>query len=122
MNLQSLSNALRVFSVEMVTRANSGHPGMPLGASDIATVLFSKFLKFDFSFDLSILLLVDITIFWKGDFAKKTSPFFEFYIDELLPIINKKHTFLLDLNFNCHLFVMEALQLEIPFLKTLEYE
>jgi len=46
MNLQSLSNALRVFSVEMVTRANSGHPGMPLGASDIVTVLFTKFLKF----------------------------------------------------------------------------
>lgn len=49
MNLQNLSNALRVFSVEMVARANSGHPGMPLGASDIATVLFSKFLKFDSS-------------------------------------------------------------------------
>jgi transketolase len=47
MNLQSLSNALRVLSVEMVAKANSGHPGMPLGASDIATVLFSKFLKFD---------------------------------------------------------------------------
>jgi transketolase len=47
MNLQSLSNALRVLSVEMVTKANSGHPGMPLGASDIATILFSKFLKFD---------------------------------------------------------------------------
>ncbi len=49
MNLQSLSNALRVFSVEMVSRANSGHPGMPLGASDIATVLFAKFLKFNSS-------------------------------------------------------------------------
>jgi hypothetical protein len=74
----------------------------------------------------------DVKIDYKDDWHKifiktlktayNSSPFFEFYIDELLPIINKKHTFLLDLNFNCHLFVMEALQLEIPFLKTLEYE
>ena len=42
-----LSNAIRVLSAEMVTRANSGHPGMPLGAADITTVLFAKFLKFN---------------------------------------------------------------------------
>lgn len=47
MNYKSLSNAIRVLSVEMVAKANSGHPGMPLGAADISTVLFSKFLKFD---------------------------------------------------------------------------
>lgn len=54
--------------------------------------------------------------------AYNSSPFFEFYIDELLPIINKKHNFLLDLNFSCHNFVMDALQLDIPFSKSTEYE
>ena len=46
MNLRELANALRITSVEMVTRANSGHPGMPLGASDIITTLFAKFIRF----------------------------------------------------------------------------
>ena len=36
-----------MLSVDMVEAANSGHPGMPLGAADIATVLFAKFLKFN---------------------------------------------------------------------------
>ena len=45
-SLQSLSNAIKILSVEMVAGANSGHPGMPLGASDFTTVLFAKFLKF----------------------------------------------------------------------------
>lgn len=45
--LSDLSNAIRILSVEMVTRANSGHPGMPLGAADITTTLFAKFLKFN---------------------------------------------------------------------------
>ena len=45
-NLKDLSNVIRLLSVEMVERANSGHPGMPLGAADIATVLFAKHLKF----------------------------------------------------------------------------
>ncbi|MFT4968083.1 MAG: transketolase [Candidatus Deianiraeaceae bacterium] len=43
---KNLANAIRILSVEMVSRANSGHPGMPLGAADIATVLFSKILRF----------------------------------------------------------------------------
>ena len=54
--------------------------------------------------------------------AYNSSPFFEFYIDELLPIFNKKYTFLLDLNIECHKFVMEALQIEIPFTFTSEYQ
>lgn len=45
-SLKDLANVLRVLSVEMVAKANSGHPGMPLGASDIATVLFVNHLKF----------------------------------------------------------------------------
>ena len=42
-----LANAIRALSMDGVQAANSGHPGMPMGMADIATVLFSKFLKFD---------------------------------------------------------------------------
>ncbi|WP_299752852.1 transketolase [uncultured Boseongicola sp.] len=44
-----MSNALRFLSVDAVERANSGHPGMPLGMADVATVLFTRHLKFDAS-------------------------------------------------------------------------
>ena len=36
-----------MLSADAVQRANSGHPGMPMGMADIATVLFRDFLKFD---------------------------------------------------------------------------
>jgi transketolase len=42
-----MANAIRFLSMDAVQAANSGHPGLPMGAADIATVLFSKFLKFD---------------------------------------------------------------------------
>jgi len=42
-----MANALRVLSMDAVQAANSGHPGLPMGAADIATVLFTRFLKFD---------------------------------------------------------------------------
>ncbi len=42
-----MANAIRALSMDAVQAANSGHPGMPMGMSDVATVLFSKFLKFD---------------------------------------------------------------------------
>lgn len=42
-----LANAIRFLAIDAVEAANSGHPGMPMGMADIATVLFSKFLKFD---------------------------------------------------------------------------
>ena len=45
--LQYMSNAVRGLSIDAVEKANSGHPGMPLGMADVATVLFSKYLKFD---------------------------------------------------------------------------
>ena len=48
-NNTELSNAIRMLSVDAVEKANSGHPGMPMGMSDVATVLFTKFLKFDSS-------------------------------------------------------------------------
>jgi len=42
-----LANALRALSMDAVENAKSGHPGLPLGMADAATVLFSQFLKFD---------------------------------------------------------------------------
>ncbi|HML11108.1 MAG TPA: transketolase [Stellaceae bacterium] len=42
-----MANALRALSMDAVEQAKSGHPGMPMGMADIATVLFSQFLKFD---------------------------------------------------------------------------
>jgi len=42
-----MANALRLLAADAVQRANSGHPGMPMGMADVATVLFSRFLKFN---------------------------------------------------------------------------
>ncbi|HEU6440865.1 MAG TPA: 1-deoxy-D-xylulose-5-phosphate synthase N-terminal domain-containing protein, partial [Microvirga sp.] len=42
-----LANAVRVLAMDAVEQAKSGHPGLPMGAADIATVLFTKFLKYD---------------------------------------------------------------------------
>jgi transketolase len=42
-----LANALRFLTLDAVEKANSGHPGLPMGMADVATVLYSKFLKFD---------------------------------------------------------------------------
>ena len=44
---KNMANAIRALAMDAVQRANSGHPGMPMGMADVATVLFSKFLKFD---------------------------------------------------------------------------
>ncbi|ABS63722.1 transketolase [Parvibaculum lavamentivorans DS-1] len=43
----AMANAIRALAMDAVQKANSGHPGMPMGAADIATVLFTKFLKID---------------------------------------------------------------------------
>ena len=45
--LSKMANAVRFLSVDMIEKAKSGHPGMPLGMADVATVLWSKFLKID---------------------------------------------------------------------------
>ena len=42
-----MANAIRFLSVDAVQAANSGHPGMPMGMADVATVLYTKFMKFD---------------------------------------------------------------------------
>lgn len=46
---QSMANAIRALAMDAVEKAKSGHPGLPLGAADIATVLFTKILKYDMS-------------------------------------------------------------------------
>jgi transketolase len=42
-----MANAIRALAMDAVEKANSGHPGLPMGAADVATVLFTRFLKFD---------------------------------------------------------------------------
>jgi transketolase len=42
-----MANAIRGLAMDAVEKANSGHPGLPMGAADIATVLFTQFLKYD---------------------------------------------------------------------------
>jgi transketolase len=44
---KDMANAIRALSIDAVEAAKSGHPGMPMGMADVATVLFSRFLKFD---------------------------------------------------------------------------
>ena len=73
----------------------------------------------------------DIKIDYKDDWHKihlktletaySSSPFFEFYIDDLRPILEKRSTYLLDLNLKCHEFAMDALQLKIPTSKTIDF-
>ncbi len=46
-DIRRLANAIRALSMDAVEQAKSGHPGLPLGMADAATVLFLKFLKFD---------------------------------------------------------------------------
>ena len=45
--LKNLSNAIRFLSIDAVQKANSGHPGMPMGMADVATVLFKYYLQFN---------------------------------------------------------------------------
>src|SRR5690348_8139116 len=45
--LRHMADAIRALAMDAVEKANSGHPGMPMGMADVATVLWSRFLKFD---------------------------------------------------------------------------
>lgn len=49
LDYKNMANAIRALAMDAVQKANSGHPGMPMGMADVATVLFSQFLKFDAS-------------------------------------------------------------------------
>ena len=42
-----MANAIRFLSADAIEKANSGHPGLPMGTADIATVLFTRFLSYD---------------------------------------------------------------------------
>ncbi len=53
--------------------------------------------------------------------AYKNSPFYEYFVDDLRPLFEKKHEFMLDLNFEIFKLVNEALGISIPFEKTTEY-
>jgi transketolase len=44
---RGMANAIRALAIDAVEAANSGHPGMPMGMADVATVLWTKFLKYD---------------------------------------------------------------------------
>ena len=46
-NLNQLANAIRFLSIDAVQNANSGHPGMPMGMADVASVLFKYYLRFN---------------------------------------------------------------------------
>src|SRR5215210_267790 len=47
MTHRDMANAIRAIAMDAVQKADSGHPGMPMGMADVATVLFTRFLKFD---------------------------------------------------------------------------
>ncbi|HEY0292922.1 MAG TPA: transketolase [Hansschlegelia sp.] len=47
MTTRRMANAIRALSMDAVEKAQSGHPGMPMGMADVATVLFTKILKYD---------------------------------------------------------------------------
>ena len=46
-NLQRLATNVRTLSIDAIQKANSGHPGLPLGAADFASVLWSNYLRFN---------------------------------------------------------------------------
>ena len=46
-HIRYLSNAIRFLSIDAIEKAKSGHPGMPMGMSDVVTILFKYYLKFN---------------------------------------------------------------------------
>ena len=59
-SLVRMADAIRVLAMDGVEKAKSGHPGMPMGMADVATVLFSRFLKFE----AGRLKLSKLTVLW----------------------------------------------------------
>ncbi|MBE7646202.1 hypothetical protein F7644_09400 [Tenacibaculum finnmarkense genomovar ulcerans] len=54
--------------------------------------------------------------------AYKSSPFFEFFEDDIAKIFHKKYTYLQDVNIDAHLFITDALQIDDSFTKTVDYQ
>lgn len=75
----------------------------------------TKDVKIDYKYNWNKLHLKTL------ETAYNSSPFFEFYIDDLKPIFEKQFTFLTDLNLKCHEIILDALQLDIPYTKTSEF-
>ena len=48
-SVAEMANAIRALTMDAVEAANSGHPGMPMGMADVATILWGEYLKFDAS-------------------------------------------------------------------------
>ncbi|MEY4271055.1 MAG: hypothetical protein RLZZ58_2271, partial [Pseudomonadota bacterium] len=46
-SIGQMANAIRALAMDAVQAANSGHPGMPMGMADVATTLFTQYIKFD---------------------------------------------------------------------------
>ena len=71
--------------------------------------------------------LVDNSVSWQSQHLKsiqiayRNSPFFEFYEDDLLPILTKEYKYLLDVNIDTYLFITDALQSNQQYNKTTEY-
>jgi len=60
---------------------------------------------------------------WKSmESAYRTSPFFEYYEDDIAPLFEKRKEFLLDFNYECFETICDCLQLEIPLTKTSSYQ
>jgi hypothetical protein len=72
--------------------------------------------------------LVDNSVSWQKQHLKsiqvayRNSPFFEFYEDDLLPILAKEYKYLLDINIDTYLFITDALQINQEYKKTEEYQ
>ncbi len=72
--------------------------------------------------------LVDNSVSWQSQHLKsiqiayRNSPFFEFYEDDLLPILTNKYKYLLDVNIDTYLFITDALQINQAYKKTKEYQ
>src|SRR5690606_25728728 len=56
------------------------------------------------------------------EMANRSSPFFEYFEDDLMPLFEKKHEFLMDYNFSIFEFIQSLLVINIPFEKTMEYQ
>ncbi len=76
----------------------------------------TKDVKIDYSFPWSKLHIKTLQT------AYRSSPYFEFYEDEILAVFNKKYKYLLDLNFETIQVIADCLQLERAFKKTTEYK
>lgn len=71
--------------------------------------------------------LVDNSVSWQSQHLKsiqiayRNSPFFEFYEDDIMPILNNEYKYLLDVNIDTYLFITDALQINQKYSKTTEY-